>query len=286
MQGILSEFVMVGTLLNKWTVILILAALLSILIVCRREAKPLQIKLDADGKLTYHGLGYRLRVWPNQVSQAVWIEGALKRGPVIVMLSIDRREFGAPEAPGAPRVTCKADGSCSDSCAGEWSCDDLKNGWYRVVVLPLAETWGVDPHELNLGPQMGTGFLCADSKRPGLEVCWDPARIERMPKEHLPKNPRFRDDTLQSVSNVRPVWYPAIKNAAAYVWVSAVRDVDGRPAFIASCGPYQCRHSIEQRGARLDVTFSSDELDHWQRFNAGLHDFAARLIESVADQTR
>jgi hypothetical protein len=236
-----------GALLNKWTVIVILAALLSIFTACRREVKPLQVKPDADGKLTYHGPGYRFRVWPNQAAQNVWIEDALERGPVVIMLSIDRREFGAPEAPAAPTITCKADGSCSDSCADGRGCEDLANGWYRVTVLPVAETWGVDPHKLNLGPQMGTGFSCADSKRPGLEVCWDPARIDGLRRGRRPNAPRFRDDTLFSESNARPVWYPAIKDAAAYVWVSTAASASNcfQPASehllivvcIAGCAP-------------------------------------------------
>jgi hypothetical protein len=81
------------------------------------------------------------------------------------------------------------------------------------------------------------------------------------------------------------VSYPAIRDASALVWVSTAHDTNERPTFVADCAGEQCRRNIERNGARLEVTFSVGELDDWQRFDAGLHEFAARLIEQVADET-
>ena len=132
-------------------------------------------------------------------------------------------------------------------------------------VLPVSNSLGSDPRALNLGPIAGTGFSCADVGRPKLELCWDPTRIN--PPEPL--------------TNVRSVSYPAIKQAAAYVWISTARDVDGRPTFIADCAVDLCHRNIERDGARLEITFHARELDDWQRFEAGLQEFAAKLIEPL-----
>jgi hypothetical protein len=236
------------------------------------DAPPMEVRPDADGKLTFHGPGYRFRVWPKQVALMVSTES--RSGPTVVELSVDRREFGAPEAPGEASVTCRPDGSCSDSCSDGRPCYDIRNGWYRVNVLPASQSWGHDPHELNLGPRVGAGFRCADAKRPGLELCWDPVRIGRL-----------REDPLGPVTDTRSVSYPAIRDASALVWVSTAHDANGRPTFVADCAGEQCRRNIERDGARLEITFSVQELDNWQRFDARLHEFAARLIEPVADET-
>jgi hypothetical protein len=94
---------------------------------------------------------------------------------------------------------------------------------------------------------------------------WDPARFS----------------PLERFTNVRSVSYPAIAGAADYFWVSKARDIEGHPTFVAHCVVEQCSGSIERYAARLDITFSSLELDNWQRFDAGLHDFAASLIEQI-----
>jgi hypothetical protein len=53
---------------------------------------------------------------------------------------------------------------------------------------------------------------------------------------------------------------------------------------VAHCAAEQFRGSIEWYGARLDITFSSKELKNWQRFDAGLHEFAAKLIEPISGE--
>jgi hypothetical protein len=231
------------------------------------DVLPIVVKPDADGKLTFRGPSYQFRAWPNQLAFVASMDSNGKP-PLFVELSIDRREFGGSEAPGNPRVVCRADGSCIDSCSPGSPCEDIRNGWYRLDVLPALEAWGEDPRPLNLGPVAGTGVLCASAGRAGLELCWDPVR---------PSPP-------QAALDARSVSYPGAKGAWA-IWVSTARDADGHPTFVTNCGGGLCRKNIERLGARLEITFPPSELDHWQRFDAGLHDFAARLIEPPSDES-
>jgi hypothetical protein len=231
------------------------------------EVLPFISKPDADGKLTLRGPTYQLRVWPTEVSSA-WMYSNRKL-PFVVALSVDRRKFGALEAPGEPSVVCKADGSCSDSCAGAAPCEDIKNGWYRVDVYPASQDFGKDRRALNLGPAAGTGILCGNSVQRGLQLCWDP----------------LRGNAPFPVSEVRSVSYPAVRQASAYVWISSTNDEKGRPIFVADCTIAQCNSDIERDGAKLLVAFSPNELNNWERFDMELHDFAARLIEPLAGES-
>jgi hypothetical protein len=222
------------------------------------EEVPFVPKPNADGKLTFPGPTYQLRAWPTEFAYArINSNGEF---PFVVVFSIDRRQFGALEAPEKPRVVCGSYG-CSYSCTGSVFCEGVENGLYRVNVVPASRESILDLPLLNEGPAAGTDFRCGDAGLAGLELCWDPVR--KMPS--------------QPVANVRSVSYPAV--GAADVWISTARDSTGHPIFVASCIAQNCCRSIERHGARLDITFSSGELDNWQRFDMGLHDFAARLIE-------
>ena len=118
-------------------------------------------------------------------------------------------------------------------------------------------------------PGMGVaGALCATTNRPGLELCWDPIRVARS-----------RLESIAPITDIRSVSYSSLKEASAFVWVSTSYNSGGFPTFVADCTTVQCISGLEQEGARIEVTFASAELDNWQRFNIGLRDFAARLIE-------
>jgi hypothetical protein len=216
---------------------------------------------DRDGKITFREREFVFRAPPSQVAQVVRFLG---EGETSVELSVDRREFGSLEPPGKPRLTCMGS-ICTDVCADGASCPDVTEGWYRVRVLPRSHSWGTDPHQLNMGPQAGSGFRCADANHAGLELCWDPQRI-------TPSGP---------ISDVREIAYPAIKQAAASTWISKTLDADGHPVFVTTCAVDLCERTIEWGGARLQVTFHVRELDDWERFDAGLQVFAERLVQST-----
>src|ERR1700722_356370 len=153
-----------------------------------------------DGMVTFQGPGYRFRVRPEQLATVIASQ--------IAELSIDRRQFGSPETPGPPRVSCTPDGTCQDICEGTATftpgCPDIKNGWYRLTIIPTSSHWGgVGLRELprrNAGPV----FSCGDDGHLGLEICWDPVRI-------APNWP---------VANVHEVPQSAIDQWAAMLWVS------------------------------------------------------------------
>jgi hypothetical protein len=209
---------------------------------------------NREGLVTFREHGFQFRVPPNQIAQVV----ALPNGQTLVELSVDRREFGALAPPGKLRISC-SNGSCTDLCADGPPCPDLNAGWYRVTVIPAPLPRGADPHPLNRGPQPGTGYRCVEAGHGGLELCWDPRRV------------------TPDVSSTREVAYPALRDAAAYTWISRSFDAGGHPNFVASCAGTMCIRNIERRGARLQVTFHVQELDDWQRFDAGLRSFAERL---------
>lgn len=220
-------------------------------------------KPDADGRLTFRGPTYQFRVSPADVSSA--LRASNSDSPFVVILSIDRRRFGASDQPGAPSIVCKADGSCRDLCADGVPCEDIKNGWYRVYVYPTSQDWGADRGALSIGPGPGIGALCGNSQQRGLMLCWDSIRV----------------GTPFSVTNVRSVSYPATKTASAYVWVSIASDATGKPVFVADCTVAQCDTSVERNGAKVLITFNPKELDDWQRFNEGVNHFVTSLIEPL-----
>jgi hypothetical protein len=218
---------------------------------------------DREGKLTFHGPDYQLRAPRDQVA----LVSVTPHGSQRVDLSVDRREFGSPDAPGPPRIVCTSGGSCGDSCAGTENvpppiCYDLENGWYRVMVAPISEGWG--GREWLIPPRnAGPGFRCGDDGHSGLEFCWDRARF-------TPSWP---------IANVHDVPYEAIRQSAAATWVSIARDADGLPTFHADCpGRVVCSRFIEKAGARIELDFPFAELDNWQRLETGLRGFADRLI--------
>jgi hypothetical protein len=141
-------------------------------------------------------------------------------------------------------------------------CPDIVNGWYRVTVGPISQTWGL--REWLIPPRdAGPGFSCGDDGHSGLEFCWDPARY----------TPSW------SVANVYDVPYEAIRQSAAATWVSIARDADGLPTFYAICAARVfCWRFIEKAGARVRLDFPFAELDNWQRLEAGLRGFLDRLI--------
>jgi hypothetical protein len=216
---------------------------------------------DREGKLTFHGPDYQLRVPRDQV--AVVIRNP--DGSQTVGLSVDRREFGSPDAPGPPPIVCTFGGSCINYCAPTEvvplrPCTE--DGWYRVTVRPISEK--TDLREWLIPPRdAGPGFSCGDDGHPGLEFCWDPAR-------YTPNWP---------VANVHHVPYGAIRQSAGFTWVSIAREADGLPTFYTHCaGRASCSRVIDKAGARIRLDFPFAELDNWQRLEAGLHGFADRLI--------
>ena len=214
---------------------------------------------DRDGLVTFRQREYQFRARPDQIAMVLFKPD----GQTVVELSMDRREFGASPPTGMPRLSCIKD-ECVDICASGVPCHDLNTGWYRVTILPAAHSWGTDPRPLNRGPHSGTGHRCAEAGRSGLELCWDPNRLA----------------PNQTLSEIREVYYPALQGAAAYTWISRALDSSGRPAFVANCAANQCARNIEWGGARLQFEFHVSELDDWQRFDAGLFDFAKVLINT------
>ena len=214
---------------------------------------------DRDGKITFREREFVFRAPPSQVALVVRYIG---EGETSVELSVDRREFGSQESPGKPRLTCMGS-ICTDVCANGASCPDVAEGWYRVMVFPRSQGWGTDRHQLNMGPQAGSGFRCAEANHAGLELCWDPQR-------KTPSGP---------LSDVREVAYPAIKQSTASTWISKKLDAEGHPVFVATCGSGLCERDIERAGAKLQVTFHARELDDWERLDAGLRAFAERLVQ-------
>jgi hypothetical protein len=218
---------------------------------------------DREGKLTFHGPDYQLRAPRDQVA----IVNGNPDGSQTVELSVDRREFGSPDAPGPPRIVCTVGRSCSDYCMATKDapfppCPDLVNGWYRMTVRPISQTLGF--REWLIPPRdAGPGFRCGDDGHSGLEFCWDPARY----------TPNW------SVANVHDVPYEAIRQSAAVTWVSIARDADGLPTFYAICAARVfCWRFIEKAGALVRLDFPFAELDNWQRLETGLRGFADRLI--------
>jgi hypothetical protein len=244
-----------------WIVILVTLGVLAVRFA--PSEPPVDQVPDREGKLTFHGPDYQLRAPRDQVA----LVSGTPHGSQRVDLSVDRREFGSPDAPGPPRIVCTSGGSCSDSCAGTENvpppiCYDLENGWYRVMVAPISEGWG--GREWLIPPRnAGPGFRCGDDGHSGLEFCWDRAR-------YTPSWP---------IANVHDVPYEAIRQSAAATWVSIARDADGLPTFYAICaGHHFCWRFIEKAGARVRLDFPFAELDNWQRLDAGLRGFADRLI--------
>jgi hypothetical protein len=246
---------------------LMIVVLYSEIGVCRLSAafgfrtSPWMIDRDCGG-ITFDEGDFRFHATASQLSGPVEIFPDGKR---LVELSIDRREFGATERLGEPIVSCSDGFNCMDICEGGNPCPDLERGWYRVIVVPTSVSWGPDPRPLNAGPLPGTGYRCGDAGRVGLELCWDPNRS----KPDL------------EVSDIRDVAYPALRDAAAYTWVSKTTNTQGPPAFVATCGGTICYRDIERGSARLQVTFDARELDEWQRFNAGLLRLADHLIKTT-----
>jgi hypothetical protein len=233
------------------------------------EVVPFVTKPDVDGKLTFPGPTYRFRVSPTEFSSA-W-KYSTRDLPFMVHLLLDRRELGALEAPSEqrPLIVCGANG-CNYYCLSSRPCEnDIGNGWYSVDIFPAFDEYGLSFRPLSLGPVSGTGVRCADAGKAGLDLCWDPART-------TPSGP---------LTNVRSVSYPAIEGRESEPWVSTTSDMAGHPTFVTLCVVDRCSGTIERFGARLQITFNSRELDNWQRFDAGLHDFAARLIEPLSDRS-
>jgi hypothetical protein len=227
-------------------------------------------KPDVDGRLRFRGPTYQFRVSPERfVSASIWSNQDI---PFYVGLSIDRREFGAPQPAvrQEPRLVCGESGPCRYVCLEHDNCESLRNGWYRVHVLPAEWEFGPDPRALNEGPVDGAGILCGDAGKAGLEFCWDP----------------FLKTPSIPLKDIAEASYPAAMRSREGVWVSISRDASGRPDFVARCNIDTCTRSIEWKGARFDIDFSSSELDDWKRFNAGLYDFAARLIETLPDTSK
>jgi hypothetical protein len=173
-----------------WIVILVTLGILAFRFA--PSEPPVDQVPDREGNLTFHGPDYQLRVPRDQVAVVM---------SQTVELSVDRREFGSPDAPGPPRIVCTSGGSCIDRCAGTENvppppCYDLENGWYRVLVGPISQTWGL--REWSTPPRdAGPGFSCGDDGHFGLEYCWDPAR-------YTPSWP---------VANVHDVPYDAIRQS-------------------------------------------------------------------------
>jgi len=221
--------------------------------------------ITPDSNLIFRERGFRFEVPPSEVGSVF----LLQSGESIVELSIDRTVFGSPDPPGTPRITCRDKMVCTDVCAAvngvPPGCPDIRNGWYRLLVIPSGQSWGVDPSELNRGPREGAGVRCADASLPGLQFCWDPRRI-------TPTEP---------ISNAREVEYAALKHAAAATWVSKELGPDAYPTFVASCAATACFRDIWVNGARVQVTFHSEEMSDWRRFDAGLRSFLGHLIQPV-----
>ena len=211
---------------------------------------------DADGKLTFRGPTYQFRAWPAEVISA-WIVTD-NEFPFVVDLSIDRRQLGTPEAPIEDRIICRPNGVCTDTCHLGSPCEDIADGWYDVEVVPPSQSYWVNYPPFNFRPEGWTGLGCVDPGKAGLELC-----------------PDSGDKTAPG-----PLM-PAIEGADPGVWFSTERDAAGYPMFVAACANKRCRRIIERDGALLRITFSFKELENWQRFNAGLRDFAARLIEPL-----
>jgi hypothetical protein len=72
--------------------------------------------------------------------------------------------------------------------------------------------------------------------------------------------------------------------SAATAWVSVTRDPDGLPLFYTTCNSDSCKRFIETAGATIEIEFPFSSLKNWQRIEAGLHEFAKRLIEPVSDR--
>jgi hypothetical protein len=224
---------------------------------------PIDPQPDREGKVTFRGPNYEFRVPREQFANVI-------RNPDhkdIVELSVDRREFGSPNAPGPRRISCTPGWTCTDYCAPTSEtklppCPDIMNGWYRVTVIPASLNWGRAewPH---LPANAGPGFSCGDDGHPGLEFCWDPAR-------YTPTRP---------VTDVHEVPYSAIRQSAGMTWVSIARDADGLPSFYTSCNFQSCWRFIEHAGATVRLDFAFSELSNWQRIEARLHSFAEHLIK-------
>jgi hypothetical protein len=138
---------------------------------------PVALEPDREGKVTFHGPNYQLRV-PRQLVALVM---RAPDGTDIVELSVDGREFGSSDAPGPRRIWCTPDWACADYCAPTPEnqtpgCPDVTNGWYRVMIIPGFLRWGRRESAFPQ-PNAGPGFNCGNDGHPELEFCWDPARF-------------------------------------------------------------------------------------------------------------
>ena len=134
-----------------WIIVLVTLGILSFRFA--PSESPVDQAPDREGNLTFHGPDYQLRVPRDQV--AVMMSQTVE-------LSVDRREFGSPDAPGPPRIVCTSGGSCIDYCAPaevarERPCADIRDGWYRVTVGPISQKWGlrewsIPPRDAGAGP--------------------------------------------------------------------------------------------------------------------------------------
>jgi hypothetical protein len=223
---------------------------------------PIDVEPDPDGKLTFHGLGYQIRVSKVQYTGGIRYED----GSDAVFLSIDRREFGSPDQPTEPsRISCASDGKCTDSCAPTPnnklpSCPDIVHGWYRIRIMPASKSW--EYRETTVEP-VGPGFRCGDDGHPEMEFCWDPTRYT----------------PTQSIANVHDVPYAAIRQTSRRTWISKRQDADGLPSFYAHCSLLSCTRFIKYSGASVELEFPFSELKNWQRIEARLQRVAEKLIK-------
>jgi hypothetical protein len=215
---------------------------------------------DWEGKLTFDGPGYRLRVPREQV-----VYGSSRDGFRLVWLSIDRRELGSPDEPGPPRIVCAKGwfgffGFCRDLCETEDYCEH--NGWYNVLILPASQEWG----RIGGPSQRSDSTLnCGNDGLPGLEYCWDSWRLK----------PSWPVSNVYAVRN----W-----NILESTWVNMDRDADGAPTFYVSCPARSvCTRDIEKGGARVQLRFPFSELENWQRLEPAFRKFVDRLIEPSHD---
>jgi hypothetical protein len=227
--------------------------------------KSAGLQPDHEGKLTFRGPNYQLRV-PREQFATLGRNGDVDE---LVELSVDRREFGVSDPPsGPPRVSCPEHGDCTDYCDPTPEnklpgCPDLENGWYRVSIMPASKSW---ENREDSARKAGPPFRCGDDGHPEMEFCWDPARYT----------------PTRSITNAHDVPYAAIRLAADHAWISKARGNDGLPLFYTRCNFVFCTRFINYAGAAIELSFPFSELDNWQRIEVRLHAFAEDLIKPTS----